>query len=201
VIILGLTGSIGMGKSTTAALFAEQDVPVYSADAAVHVLYEQEDVISQIAAVFSNVVKMGEKFIIDRAALSQHLIKDTRAIKKLERIVHPHLCACEEAFLQQARQENRSLAVLDIPLLYETGAENRVDYVVVVSASPDIQRSRVLTREGMSEEKFNMLLARQMPDGEKKKRADFILNTGEGIEKTSGQVKELIEKLTKQDDG
>jgi len=201
VIILGLTGSIGMGKSTTASLFAEQDVPVYSADAAVHALYEQENVISQITALFSNVVKMGEKPIIDRAALSQHLIKDAGAIKKLERIVHPRLRACEEAFLQQARRENRCLVVLDIPLLYETGAENRVDYVVVVSASPDIQRSRVLTREGMSEEKFNMLLARQMPDEEKKKRADFILNTGEGIEKTSGQVKELIEKLTKRNDG
>jgi len=201
VIILGLTGSIGMGKSTTASLFAEHNIPVYSADTAVHALYEQEDVISQIAALFSNVVKMGGKPVIDRAALSQHLIKDACAIKKLERIVHPRLRAYEEAFLQQARQENRFLVVLDIPLLYETGAENRVDYVAVVSAPPDIQRSRVLAREGMSEEKFNMLLARQMPDEEKKKRADFILNAGEGIEKTSGQVKELIEKLTKRNDG
>jgi len=201
MIILGLTGSIGMGKSTTAALFAAKGVPVYSADAAVHALYQQEEVIKQIADNFAHVVKIGKKPLIDRAALSHYLLKEPSRIKKLEKIIHPRLRAYEEAFLQQSRQENRALVVLDIPLLYETGAEARMDYVAVVSASPDIQRRRVLAREGMSEEKFNMLLARQMPDEEKRKRADFILNSGEGIEKTKEQVKELIEKLTKQNGG
>jgi len=184
-----------MGKSTTAALFAAQSVPVYSADVAVHSLYQKQDVIAQIAAAFPEAITTHEHPAIDRSALSCYLVENPIAIKKLEMIVHPLLHECESAFLQQARQEHQPLVVLDIPLLYETGAESRVDYVAVVSASFPIQRQRVLARQGMSEEKFNLFLARQIPDSEKRKRADFVINTGEGIETTQKEVQALIKRL------
>jgi len=192
MIVLGLTGSIGMGKSTTATYFAEQGIPVYSADEAVHTLYQKEAVMALIEATFPNVVTAG---LLDREALSRHLVTNEAAIGQLEAIIHPLLRVEEENFLAMAQQQGQKIVVLDIPLLYETGADQRVNYVAVVSAPASQQRQRVLAREGMNIAKFNILSARQMPDAEKKQRADFLINTGEGFEKTRQQVKELLQNL------
>jgi len=188
MIRLGLTGSIGMGKSTTADFFNKEGIQIYSADAQIHQLYSQEPALSLIEAAFPGAVKSG---LVDRRILSQFIEKNPHALKKLEAIVHPLLREREQAFLQQAERDRQKLVVLDIPLLYETGAEARVDYVVVVSAPLALQRQRVLLREGMSEEKFTLILARQLPDEEKRRRADFIINTGSGFEATRIMVRSL----------
>lgn len=191
MIVLGLTGSIGMGKSTTAEMFRALDVPVYDADRSVHELYAGA-LVAPIEAAFPGVVVDGK---VDRTRLSAKVIGDSAAMKRLEAIVHPALRKNEEVFLAHCRAIGEPLVVLDIPLLYETGGERRVDKVAVVSASADIQKSRVLARPGMSEQKFNDILARQTPDAEKRARADFIIDTGNGLEAARERVAEIVTAL------
>ena len=191
MFILGLTGSIGMGKSTTAQLFAEEGVPVHDADAAVHRLYEGEAV-PLIEAAFPGTTESGK---VDRQKLAKTVVGNPDALKRLEAIVHPLVAKARDHFLQAAKAAGSAVVVLDIPLLYETGGEALVDVVVVVSASAAIQRQRVLARPGMTIEKFETLLAKQMPDAEKRKRADFILDTGHGIESARDQVREILKQV------
>jgi dephospho-CoA kinase len=191
MIVIGLTGSIGMGKTTTAKLFAEEGVPVLDSDEVVHGLYRAEAV-PLIEAAFPGVTVSGA---VDRQKLGEVLRQNPANFSRLEEIVHPLVRGRQEAFLAQARKEDRQFALLDIPLLFETGAESRVDKVVVVSCAPEIQRERVLSRPGMTEEKFEMILARQMPDAEKRRRADFIVDSGNGVEAARDQVREILQKL------
>src|ERR1019366_6449390 len=164
MIILGLTGSIGMGKSTTAKLFAEAGVPVYDADATVHMLYEGEAAPS-IEAAFPGTTVDGK---VDRARLSARVVPDPAAMRQLEQIVHPMLGASRQKFLHDAEQSGAPVAVVDVPLLFETGGEKRVDAVVVVTTTPEIQRRRILARDDMTGEKLDAILARQLPDAEKR---------------------------------
>ena len=193
MFILGLTGSIGMGKSTTAAFFAAEGVPVHDADAAVHRLYEGEAV-APIEAAFSGTTANGK---VDRAKLAARVLGDEAARKRLEAIVHPLVRASEMKFLAAARARRAPVVVLDIPLLYETGGEKRVDAVVVVSAPPEVQRARVLARPGMTPERFEQLLAAQVPDAEKRRRADFVVDTGQGFDAARAQVRDILASLAK----
>ncbi|MBI1252050.1 MAG: dephospho-CoA kinase [Alphaproteobacteria bacterium] len=191
--ILGLTGSIGMGKSTTAQMFREAGVPVYDADAAVHALYAPGGAaVAPIEAAFPGVARDGA---IDRDALSKRVVGDADALKRLELIVHPLVRAQQMQFLQDQRDAGAEIVVLDIPLLLEGGGERFVDAVVVVSAPEDMQRERVLARPGMGEEKLAAILAKQMPDAEKRRRADFIINTGLGLEEARAQVRAVLDAL------
>jgi len=192
MIVIGLTGSIGMGKTTTAKLFAAEGIPVLDYDAVVHDLYSAEAV-PMIEAAFPGTTISGT---VDRLELGNILRENPANFSKLEAIVHPLVRERQEAFLRKAREENQNFAVLDIPLLFETGAETRVDKVVVVSCAPEIQRQRVLSRPGMTEEKFEMILARQMPDAEKRRRADFIIDSGNGVEAARDQVREILQRLS-----
>ena len=167
--IIGLTGSIGMGKSTTMQLFAEAGVPVYDADAAVHEVYAGEAV-PVVEAAFPGTTGNGK---VDRQKLSERVLGNPEALKKLEQIVHPMLGARRLKFLDDAEKSGAPVVVMDVPLLFETGGEKRVDAVVVVSAPAEVQRARVLARENMTPEKLEAILARQTPDAEKRKRADF----------------------------
>ena len=191
MIVIGLTGSIGMGKTTTAKLFAEEGVPVLDSDEVVHGLYRAEAV-PLIEAAFPGTTISG---MVDRQKLGDILRQNPANFTRLEEIVHPLVRNKQEAFLAKARKDDRAFAVLDIPLLFETGAEARVEKVVVVSCAPEIQRERVLSRPGMTEEKFEMILARQMPDAEKRRRADFVVDSGNGVEAARDQVKEILQKL------
>lgn len=191
MIKLGLTGSIGMGKSTTAQIFADKDVPVYDADAIVHQLYQSEAV-PLIAEAFPEAVIDGQ---VDRKILSASVLGKPDELKKLENIVHPLVHAKEQQFLRDAEAKGAKLVVLDIPLLFETGGTGRVDKILVVSAPYEMQRERVLSRENMTEEKFQSILARQMPDAEKRAKADFIVDTGRDKEFARQQVSEILEKL------
>ena len=191
MIRIGLTGSIGMGKSTTAKLFADAGVPVHDADAAVHDLYRGEAV-PLVEAAFPGTTRDG---IVDRVALGKQLSSEPTGFKRLEAIVHPLVRARERAFLEQQKAGGADLVVLDIPLLFESGGAQRVDKIVVVSSDPQIQRFRVLARADMTEEKFNLILSRQMPDAEKRARADYVVNTGDGIETARKQVDEIIADL------
>ncbi|PPJ45132.1 dephospho-CoA kinase [Rhizobium sp. KAs_5_22] len=191
MIVLGLTGSIGMGKSTTAGLFAEQGIPVNDADRVVHDLYSGEAV-APIRTAFPEAVRDG---IVDRAVLAQTLAKNPAKFRELEAIVHPLVRKRERQFLEAQRVAGADLVVLDIPLLFETGGQERVDHIVVVSCDADIQRKRVLERPGMTPEKFEMILSRQLPDAEKRARADFIIDTGSGIEAARNRVTEIIAEL------
>ncbi|WP_152046450.1 dephospho-CoA kinase [Aureimonas psammosilenae] len=192
MIVLGLTGSIGMGKSTVAAMFGEAGVPVHSADEAVHRLYAGP-LAAEIEAAFPGTVAEGR---VDRVRLAQQVLGHENKVKRLEAIVHPRVRAEEAAFLGSRREKGEKLVLLDIPLLYETGGEGRVDKVLVVSAPEDVQRARVLARPGMTAEKFEAILARQVPDAEKRARADFVLDTAKGIETTRAEVKALVERLS-----
>ncbi|WPE21969.1 dephospho-CoA kinase [Shinella zoogloeoides] len=196
MIVLGLTGSIGTGKSTTAAMFRDFGVPVHDADATVHDLYRAEAV-APVAALFPEALENG---IIDRKALSAVLARSPERFGELEAVIHPLVRARETAFLDAERRNGAPLVLLDIPLLYETGGEKRVDKVVVVTCDPQVQRERVLARPGMTEEKFQLILSRQMPDAEKRRRADFIIDTGRGLDAAREQVEEIIAKLTKRRD-
>jgi dephospho-CoA kinase len=191
--ILGLTGSIGMGKSTTAKLFAEAGVPVYDADAAVHQLYEGEAA-PAIEAAFPGTT-MGGK--VDRAKLSARVVHDPVAIKQLEQIVHPMLGASRQKFFADAESAKAPVVVLDIPLLFETGGEKRVDAIVVVSTSPELQRERVLARGTMDEAKLDAIIAKQMPDAEKRKRADFVVDTSHGLEPVRAQLTHILDEVVK----
>jgi dephospho-CoA kinase len=193
MIILGLTGSIGMGKSTTAKLFAEAGVPVYDADATVHHLYEGEAV-PAIEAAFPGTTANGK---VDRALLSAQVVHDPAAIKRLEAIVHPMLGASRQKFLDDAERSGAPVAVVDVPLLYETGSEKRVDAVVVVTTTPDNQRQRILARDNMTEEKLDAILARQLPDAEKRKRADFVVDTSQGLDPVRARIRDILGEAAK----
>ncbi len=189
--ILGLTGSIGMGKSATAGMFRALGVPVHDADASVHRLYAGAAV-APVEAAFPGVTRDGR---IDRPALSARVLNNPEAMKRLEAIVHPLVGAEEQRFLAEARAKNARLVVLDIPLLFETGATRRVHAVAVVSAAHEVQRERVLARDGMTEERFELILAKQMPDAEKRRRAHFIIDTGRGLEAARTQVAGVMRAL------
>lgn len=193
MLVLGLTGSIGMGKSTTGAMFQAEGAPVYDSDAAVHALYASGGAaVAPVEAAFPGVVVDGA---IDRARLSGRVVGDPEALAKLEAIVHPLVGAHRIGFFEKARAEGHAIVVLDIPLLFETGGEKKVDKVVVVSAPADVQRARVLARPEMTPEKFEAILARQTPDAEKRARADFVIDTGRGIEAAHQQVRDLLTLL------
>lgn len=191
MFLLGLTGSIGMGKSTTAALFVEAGVPVYDADAQVHALYRGEAV-AAIEAAFPGSTAHGQ---VDRAALSARVIGDPQAMKRLEGIVHPMLRTHERDFIAAARQAGAPVAVLDIPLLYETGADSRVDAVVVVTTDERIQRERILARGNMTPAKLDAILARQLPDAEKRRRADFLVDTSGGLDPVRQRIGEILAEV------
>ncbi|MGE3146154.1 MAG: dephospho-CoA kinase [Pseudorhodoplanes sp.] len=193
MLILGLTGSIGMGKSTTAKLFAEEGVPVHDADAAVHALYEGA-AMPLIERAFPGTTAAGK---VDRQKLAARVVGNEAAMKALEAIVHPLVRQSEIRFIEQARAAGKPVVVLDIPLLYETGGETRVDKVAVVSAPPAEQRHRVLERPGMTEEKFEALLAKQVADAEKRRRADFVIDTGRGIDHARAQVRSLLAEIAR----
>src|SRR4051812_9264790 len=184
MFVIGLTGSIAMGKTTTARLFAEEGVPVHDADAAVHELYQGEAAAS-IEAAFPGVTRDGK---VDRVALSQRVLGDASALRRLESIVHPLVRETEKKFLKAAEDQGARIAVLDIPLLFETGGESRVDATVVVSAPEETQRARVLQR-GVSLERLEALLSRQMPDAEKRRRADFVVDSAQGVDHARTQVR------------
>ncbi|HZZ36531.1 MAG TPA: dephospho-CoA kinase [Caulobacteraceae bacterium] len=191
--IIGLTGSIGMGKSTTAAMFAAEGVPVYDADAEVAAIYQPGGAaVAPLEAAFPGVTKDGA---VDRAALSAEVVGDHEAMDRLNRIVHPLLGASRAEFFRKAAEAKADLVVLDIPLLFETGGERNVDAVVVVSAPADVQRKRVLAREGMSEAKLDGILARQMADVEKRARAHFVVDTGQGMDHARAQVRDILAAL------
>ena len=189
MIVLGLTGSIGMGKSTTAKLFAEAGVPVYDADATVHLIYEGEAA-PAIEAAFPGTTVDGK---VDRTKLSPLVVHDAAAMKRLEQIVHPMLGAYHRKFLDDAERSGAPVAVVDVPLLFETGGEKRVDAVVVVSTSPENQRQRILARDNMTAEKLDAILARQLPDAEKRRRADFIVDTSHGLDPVRGQIRDILD--------
>ena len=191
MIIIGLTGSIGMGKSTTAAMVADAGIPVHDADKTVHRLYSGRAV-PLIEATFPGTTANGT---VDRQKLAAAVLGDAAALKRLEAIVHPLVREDEQAFLKIASESGAALAILDIPLLFETGGGSRVDKTVVVSAPPDAQRERVLARPGMTAEKFAAILSKQMPDAEKRARADFVIDTGGTLEETRRQVGEIIAAL------
>ena len=193
MIILGLTGSIGMGKSTTAKLFTEAGVPVYDADATVHMVYEGEAA-PAIEAAFPGTTVGGK---VDRAKLSAQVVHDAAAMKQLEGIVHPMLRAYHQKFLDEAEQSGAPVAVVDVPLLYETGGEKRVDAVVVVTTSPEVQRERILARDNMTAEKLDAIMARQLPDAEKRKRADFIVDTSHGLDPVRARIRDILQEAGK----
>lgn len=193
MFILGLTGSVGMGKSATAQMFADEGVPVHDADAAVHRLYEGEAV-AAIEAAFPGTTANGK---VDRVRLGERVIGHPDEIRRLERIVHPLVARVRDAFLAQARRDGAGIAVLDIPLLYETGGERFCDAVVVVSAPAEVQRERVLARPGMTEAKFAAILAKQMPDAEKRARADFVVDTSQGFDAARAQVRDILARVSK----
>jgi len=190
MIVLGLTGSIGMGKSTVAGFFAERGVPVLDADAEVHRLYAGEAA-PLVEAAFPGTVTDG---VVDRRALAARVIGDDAALKRLEAIVHPLYRAAERRFLAQAEAAGAPVAVLDVPLLFETGGDRRVDAVVVVSAPAEMQRARLMARAGMSADKLDTLLAKQVPDAEKRARADFIVDTSGDFDSTRAQVRAILAK-------
>ena len=193
MLLVGLTGSIGMGKSETAKMFSKLGIPVYDADAAVHAIYEKRGAaVEPLRAEFPDAIVDDA---VDRARLSGLVLDDKDALKKLEGIVHPLVGATQLQFLKEASDARAPMAVLDIPLLYETDGEARVDAVVVVSAPADIQRARVLERPGMTEEKFEQILAKQVPDAEKRARADFVVETNKGLEHAFAQVRRITEEL------
>ena len=193
MFILGLTGSVGMGKSATAKMFADEGVPVHDADAAVHALYEGEAV-PLIEAAFPGTTASGK---VDRGKLGERVIGHPDEIKRLERIVHPLVARVRDAFLAKAERDGAKVAVLDIPLLYETGGEERCDAVVVASAPAEVQRERVLTRPGMTDAKLAAILAKQMPDADKRARADFVVDTSQGFDAARAQVRDILARVSK----
>jgi dephospho-CoA kinase len=191
MFVIGLTGSVGMGKSTTARFFSEEGVPVHDADAVVHRLYEGEAV-ADIEAAFPGATTSGR---VDREKLARQVLNDPAALARLEGIVHPLVHAAENEVLAQARAGGKDVVVLDIPLLFETGADKRVDAVVVVSAPAEEQRARALARPGMSAEKLEAVLAKQMPDIEKRRRADFIVDSSRGFDAARAQVRAILKAV------
>lgn len=195
MIVLGLTGSIGMGKSATADLFREEGVPVYDADAAVHALYAKGGAaVAPVEAAFPGVMVDGA---IDRMALRTHVLDDAEAMRKLEAIVHPLAGDAQKQFRDKALEDGARFVVLDIPLLYEAGGYAYCDYVAVVTAPAEVQRERVLSRPGMTEETFESILARQMPDADKRAKADFIISTAHGFEFAADCVRAIVSLMNR----
>ena len=192
MIILGLTGSIGMGKTTTAGFFEEAGVPVYNADRAVHELYESKPVIEDLSRIFPDCLTDSR---IDRSKLSKTIVKDPSKLAILEKFIHPLVRKKEKDFVKMHRDRGDPLVVLDIPLLFETGPDGRVDKIAVVSAPLEVQRQRVLARSGWDDEKLNRILSRQISDEEKRRRADFVIDTGKSLDDAREQVKHLIARL------
>ncbi len=191
--VIGLTGSIGMGKSTTAAMFRDAGIPVYDADAAVHDLYEEGGAaVEPVGAAFPGVVKEGR---VDREALRQQVLGHPEALKRLNSIVHPLVGVDRVGFFDKARADGADIVVLDVPLLFETGGHANVDAVVVVSAPPEMQRERVLARPGMTPDRLDAILAQQLHDTEKRARAHYVVDTGKGLDTARSQVKEIIAAL------
>ena len=191
--IIGLTGSIGMGKSTTAQMFADLGCPVFDADAAVHTLYAKGGrAVPLIRAVFPDAVTEGA---VNRKRLGDHMRADPLNLKVLESFVHPWVGELRAAFLAEAKEDRAKAVIFDVPLLFETGGAARVDAVVVVTAPQDVQRKRVLARPGMTEALFDMILSKQMPDAEKRKRADFIVETHKGLDAARAQVADILDKI------
>jgi dephospho-CoA kinase len=190
VIVLGLTGSIGMGKSTTAAMFREAGVPVYDADAAVHATYAKGGAcVEPLRAAFPGVVRDDA---VDREALRQAVLGQPEELRRLSSIVHPIIRGEQRVFFEAARESGADLIVMDIPLLFENGGQAQVDAVAVVTAPAEVQRDRVLQRDGMTPERFAAILAQQTPDAEKRAGADFVIDTGKGLEPVRRQVAEII---------
>ena len=190
MIVIGLTGSIGMGKSTTAAMFRDAGVPVYDADAAVHELYDTGGAaVGPVGEAFPGVVKDGK---VDREALRQAVLGNPEALKRLNAVVHPLVGRDRIGFFAGAEAEGADMVVLDIPLLFETGGDANVDTVVVASAPADLQRERVLARAGMTPDRLDAILAQQMPDAEKRARAQFVVDTSRGLEPAREQVAAII---------
>lgn len=194
MIIIGLTGSIGMGKSTTARLFADEGVPVNDADQVVHDLYRAEAV-PAVAVEFPDAVVDG---FVNRQLLAKTLAKNPAKFERLERIIHPLVRKKEEEFVADHLDRGTPIILLDIPLLFEVGGRDRVNVIVVVSCGEVIQRQRVMARPGMTEEKFNLILSRQMPDAEKRQLADFVIDTSHGIDSARTQVKTILQKLSQE---
>ena len=191
MLVLGLTGSVAMGKSTTARFFAEEGVPVHDADTVVHRLYEG-DAVPVIEAAFPGTTADGK---VDRVKLGSRVMGDLAALRQLEAIVHPMVQDAEQRFLAEAEAQGAPVAVLDIPLLFETGGDRRVDAVVVATAPAEVQRARVLERPGMTEQRLEAMLARQMPDSEKRLRADFVVDTSRGFDDARAQVQAILQRL------
>jgi dephospho-CoA kinase len=191
--LIGLTGSIGMGKTETAKMFASLGIPVFDADAAVHALYREGGAgVAAVGEAFPDTVKNGR---VDRKAMVARVMNDPAAFARLEAIVHPLVALEEKVFIDAAWAKSAPLAVFDIPMLYETGGQARMDAVVVVSAPAEVQRARVLARPGMTAERLDHILKRQMPDAEKRKQADFVVDTSEGFERAFEQVKRIVQEL------
>jgi dephospho-CoA kinase len=191
MIVLGLTGSIGMGKSTTAAMFRDLGIPVHDSDEAVHRLYSGKAA-ALIEARFPGTLVDG---VVDRERLAARVLGDRDALRDLEAIVHPLVRADADAFLDRSRAAGAPVAVLDIPLLFETGGRERVDRVVVVTAPAEIQHERVMARPGMTEERFARILERQVPDAQKREMADYVIDTGKGMEAARSAVADLLRSL------
>jgi len=196
MIIAGLTGSIAMGKSETARMFAELGVPVFDADAAVHEMYAKGGAaVGAIATRFPQAIVDG---VADRQRLAELVLNDPAALRTLENIVHPLVRSAEARFIRKCRAENRPLAVVDIPLLFETGRQHEFDRVIVVSAPAGMQRERALTRPGMTEEKFAAIQARQVSDADKRRQAHFIVDSSRGLDHALAQVKTIVAKLVRE---
>lgn len=193
MLVVGLTGSIGMGKSTVGKMFRKLGIPVYNVDEVIHELYSKGGgLVEFIREVFPDAVVDDA---VDRARLSKMVVGNEAEIKKLEAVVHPRLGESRASFFKDAEQEGHKMVVLDVPLIFETGSEKNFEKIVVVSAPADVQRERVLAREDMTEDKFEAILARQVPDAEKRERADYVINTNCPKEATFEQVKALVEDL------
>lgn len=191
--IIGLTGSIGMGKSTTAQMFADLGCPVFDADAAVHQLYAKGGrAVPLIRAVFPDAILDGA---VDRKRLGDHMRADPLNLKVLESFIHPWVGELRAAFLAKAKSEKVKAVIFDVPLLFETGGDKHVDVTVVVSAPAAIQRERVMSRPGMTEDLFAMILSKQMPDAQKRKRADYIVETDKGLDVARGQVADILKRI------
>lgn len=189
--VLCLTGSLGMGKSTAARFFAEEGVPVHDSDATVHALYEGEAT-PLIEQAFPGSTAGGK---VDRTKLADMVLNDKAALARLEAIVHPMVTASRQKFLTEARRRSAKVVVLDVPLLFETGADHGCDAVVVVSAPSEIQRKRAFERPGMTDDKLAAILAKQMPDAEKRRRADFVVDSSQSFDHTRAQIGEILRKV------
>lgn len=193
--VIGLTGSIGMGKSTTAAMFRDAGIPVYDADAAVHAAYDVGGIaVEPVGAAFPGAVKNGR---VDREVLRQQVLGNPEALQKLNGIVHPLIGRDRARVFEAAKASGADMIIMDVPLIFETGGEKNMDAVIVVSAPAEMQRTRVLAREGMTPERLDAILAQQTPDAEKRARADYVVDTGQGLEVARAQVAQIIADLRK----